>query len=353
MNNVTTVGIDLAKNIFQVHGADKAGKKVYSKALKRDELIPFLAQQKKCLIGIEACGGSHHWARRFQALGHEVKMMAPQFVKPYVKADKTDRNDAAGIAEAVTRPHMQSVPIKTVEQQELQMLHRVRALAVEERTALSNQIRGFLAEFGIIIAQGVTKVFAALPHLLENKSNVLSMKSVSLFQDLYERFKEVDKKIKAYDKDITTEAKHDERCQRLMEIEGIGPISSTALVAVLGNAQTFKTGRQVSAWLGLVPKQHSSGGKVKMQGISKRGDSYVRQLLIHGARAVLYALGEKTDGRSEWLRKLVTRAGVNKAAVALANKNARIVWALLHHNERYRGLTQGAQSDDDVLVMAS
>jgi transposase len=353
MNNVTTVGIDLAKNIFQVHGADKAGKKVYSKALKREALIPFLAQQKKCLIGIEACGGSHYWARRFQELGHEVKMMAPQFVKPYVKADKTDRNDAAGIAEAVTRPHMQGVPIKTVAQQELQMLHRIRALAIEERTALSNQIRGFLAEFGIVIAQGLSKIFLELPRILENKGEVLSMKSVKLFEDMYDRFKAVDKKIKTYDKEIQEEAKGDEQCQRLMEVPGIGPITSTAFVAAVGNAQTFKTGRQVSAWLGLVPKQHSSGGKVKMQGISKRGDGYVRKLLIHGARAVIRTLGEKTDGRSEWLRKLVARAGVNKAAVALANKNARILWAILHNNEPYRGSPQGAQSYGDILVVAS
>ena len=329
MNNVTTIGIDLAKTVFQVHGADAKGRKVYSKSLKRAELMIFIMQQKPCVIGIEACGGSHYWARRFQEAGHEVKMMAPQFVKPYVKADKTDKNDAAGIAEAVTRPRMRFVPIKTIEQQDRQMLHRVRELAVQERTALSNQIRGLLGEYGIIIAKGIKKIPMEMACILENKAGSLSEKGVKLFKELYERFKALNERIKRYDEDLQAEAKADERCQRLMAVEGIGPITSTAFVAALGNAQTFESGRQVSAWLGRVPRQHSSGGKVQLQGISKRGDSYLRKLLIHGARAVIRMLGEKADSRSEWIRERVSRGGVNKAAVALANKNARILWALL------------------------
>jgi len=347
MSNVTTIGIDLAKNVFQVHGADARGKKVYSKALKRDALMIFIMQQKPCLIGIEACGGSHYWARRFQEAGHDVKVMAPQFVKPYVKADKTDKNDAAGIAEAVRRPNMRFVPIKTVEQQDMQMLHRVRELAVQERTAMSNQLRGLLGEYGIVIAKGIQKIAMELPSILENKGNTLSAKGVRIFTDLYERFKELNQKIKQYDQELQAESKADERCQRLMKVEGVGPLTSTAFIAAIGNAQTFESGRQVSAWLGLVPKQCSSGGKIHLQGISKRGDSYVRKLLIHGARAVIKALGDKKDKRSEWLRERITRGGINKAAVALANKNARILWAMLRRGEQYRGSAQTRVKEDE------
>lgn len=336
MNNVTTIGIDLAKEVFQVHGADRTGKEVYSKKLKRKEVMRFLEQQTPCLIGIEACCGAYYWARQFKKAGHEVKIMAPQFVKPYVRADKTDKNDARAIAEAVRRPDMHFVPQKSIEQQDLQLLHRIRELAVKQRSALSNQLRGLLAEYGIVLAKGFAKLRSQLPCIIEDGENELSYKARGLFQGLYEEFKKLDERIAEYDKQLAEEAKTDERCKRLLEIEGIGVISATALVASIADVSVFKNGRQLSAWLGLVPKQHSSGGKVKLQGISKRGDSYLRRLLIHGGRAVVKTLKAKEDKRSEWARQLVERAGVNKAAVAIANKNARIVWAMLHRDEKYR-----------------
>jgi transposase len=336
MSNVTTIGIDLAKNVFQLHGADKRGKRVFSKRLNRGQLIEFLAQTPPCIIGIEACTGAHYWARRFTSLGHTVKMMAPQFVKPYVKSNKNDKNDSAAIAEAVTRPDMKFVPIKSVEQQDIQMLHRVRELLVKQRTALANQMRGLLAEYGVIIPKGIRHIRSSMMDILADAENELTTKGRKIFYDLYKQFKLLDKKIDKYEQQMKDLCRTNEDCQRLMAIEGVGPITATAIIGAVGDAKVFKKGREFSAWLGLVPRQHSSGNTTRLLGISKRGDRYLRTLLIHGARSVVRVAKDKADKRSQWIMDKKERGGENKAAVALANKNARIAWALLANNEDYR-----------------
>ena len=333
--NISVLGIDLAKNIFQIHGTDERGKVVLKKRLKRDELIEFMVQLPPCLVGIEACGGSHYWARTFQSMGHTAKMMAPQFVKPYVKSNKNDQNDAAGIAEAVTRPSMRFVPIKTTEQQEMLLIHRCRSLLLKQRTALSNQIRGLLGEFGVVIPQGMCQI-RALPDILDCNDEKITERATSIFVNLHEQFKALEKQISQYDKDIEINAKEDVRCNEIQKLRGIGPISASAIVATIGDPSVFKNGREVSAWLGLVPKQHSSGNKTRLGGISKRGDSYVRTLLIHGARSFINVCEKKTDRLSLWAADKKRRSGYNKAAVALANKNARIIWAILATGEAYR-----------------
>lgn len=336
MNNVTTIGIDLAKNVFQLHGVDKKGKRVFSKRLSRGQLVEFLAQTPPCLIGIEACTGSHYWARCFMKMGHTVKMMAPQFVKPYVKSNKNDKNDAAAIAEAVTRPDMKFVPIKSIEQQDIQMLHRARELLVKQRTALANQIRGLLAEYGIILPQGIRYIRSLMMSILENAENELTTKGRRIFNDLYEEFKLLDQEVDRYSAELEQLARSNENCQRLMAIEGIGPLTATAVIAAVGDAKVFKKGREFSAWLGLVPKQHSSGNKIRLLNISKRGNCYLRTLFIHGARAAIRTVKDKQDKRSLWIMDKKESIGQNKAVVALANKNARIVWALLAGEETYR-----------------
>jgi transposase len=335
MKNIKVLGIDLAKNVFQVHGADGRGKQVLSKRLSRAKLIEFISNLSPCLIGIEACTGGHYWGRLFERYGHTVKMMAPQFVKPYIKSNKNDRNDARGIAEAVTRPDMKFVPIKKVEQQDVLLLHRARELVVKQRTAQANQIRGGLAEFGVVIPQGITQI-RKLPIILEANADKLTERATDIFLELYEQFRTYDAQTTKYQKQIERQANQDVMCQEIMKVEGIGPLTASAVVATIGDARAFKNGREVSAWLGLVPKQHSSGNKIRLSGISKRGDRYVRKLLIHGARAAIKNCGRKTDKKSKWIEDKKHRCGYNKAAVALANKNARIIWALMVTGESYR-----------------
>jgi transposase len=332
MNNITVLGIDLAKEVFQLHGVDKSGKMLLKKKVYREGLIRYITKLDKCLIVIEACSSSHHWAREFMKVGHEVKMIAPQFVKPFVKTNKNDANDAEAIVEAALRPNMRFVPIKTLEQQDMKLIHTLRSLAVKQRTELANEIRGILAEYGIILPVGINHVRKKLFGMIEDIN--LTAKAKIFFTELYQQFIRLDERVDNFDKEIKQVAKEDERCQRLMKIEGLGPISATALVASVGDAKTFKNGRALSAWLGLVPKQHSSGGKTRLSGISKRGDVYLRTLLIHGARAVVKHCDNKTDYRNRWIasKKSVNK---NKAAVALANKNARIAWAILTKGETY------------------
>jgi len=338
MKHIKVLGIDLAKNVFQLHGNDAEGKCILRKRLNRPQLIEFVANMQPCLIGLEACTGSHHWARRFEQMGHTVKTMAPQFVKPYVRSNKNDRNDARAIAEAVTRPDMKYVSIKTIDQQDVLLLHRVRALIMKQRTAQANQIRGLLAEYGVVIPKGIEHLENLAEILEDNKEN-LSVQSQVIFEELHERFKTYNNQIAVYDKKIAVLANQDARCQAIMEIEGVGPLTASAIVATLGEANTFKNGREVSAWLGLVPKQHSSGNTLRLSGISKRGDRYVRTLLIHGARSVVNMCKKKTDKRSLWIANKKHRCGYNKAAVAVANKNARIIWAMLASGECYRKQT--------------
>jgi transposase len=334
MNNITVLGIDLAKEVFQLHGVDKAGKVSLKKKVYREGLIKCITKLPKCLILIEACSSSHHWAREFMKVGHEVKMIAPQFVKPFVKTNKNDANDAEAIVEAGLRPNMRFVPIKTLEQQDMKLIHTLRSLAVKQRTEMVNEIRGILAEYGITLPQGINHVRKKLLEIIDNTDNELTAKARVYFAELYQQFVRLDERVDNFDKTLKQVAKEDERCQRLMKIEGFGPISATALVAAVGDAKTFKNGRSLSAWLGLVPKQHSSGGKNRLSGISKRGDVYLRTLLIHGARAVVKYCDNKSDDRNRWIanKKSVNK---NKAAVALANKNARIAWVILTRGETY------------------
>lgn len=335
MSNISTLGIDLAKNVFQLHGTDSKGKAVLKKRLSRNKLLEYVANMKPCLIGIEACAGAHDWARRFTAMGHTVKIMAPQFVKPYIKSNKNDANDAAGIAEAVTRPDMKFVPVKTQEQQNSLLIHRAREMILKQRTGQANQIRGLLTEYGIVMKKGIA-VVRTLPTVLDEHKQELGEKAFAIFTQLHEQFKQLDEQLAYYDEQIAQSVKNNPLCKQLMAIEGIGPISASAAIATIGDANAFKRGREVAAWLGLVPRQYSSGNKHKLLGISKRGDGYLRKLLIHGARAVVRLCEKKTDKRSKWIAGLKERRGVNKAAVALANKNARIIWAILSTGECYR-----------------
>lgn len=338
MKNIKVLGIDLAKNVFQLHGTDAKGRCVLKKRLTREKLPTFMATLPPCLIGIEASGGAHYWARLFVSMGHTVKMMAPQFVKPYVKSNKNDQNDANGIAEAVTRPNMRFVPIKMIEQQDVLLSHRARELAIKQRTAQANQLRGLLAEYGIIVPKGI-RYLKTLIQILESNQDKLTIKSYEIFIRLYEQFKVYDAQVAIYDKEIECAAKQNAKCREIMKIEGIGPLTASAAVATIGDAKLFKNGRELSAWLGLVPKQRSSGNTIRLSGMSKRGDRYVRTLFIHGARSVVKKCEHKTDKRSLWIADKKHRSGYNKASVALANKNARIVWAILTTGECYRQST--------------
>jgi transposase len=326
---IKRIGLDLAKQVFQIHGVDKQEQVVLRKQLRRHQLLNFFRNLSPCLIGIEACSSAHYWARELLKLGHTVKLMAPQFVKPYVKSNKNDANDAEAICEAVSRPNMRFVAIKTIEQQDIQAMHRIRTALIQQRTAKVNQIRGFLAEYGIIVERSVDKLRRALPLLLEEAENGLSFDFRVLLTGLQQDLTTLDDRVSELDKKIQSLANSNHAAKRLQQITGIGPITATALVCAVGDGKQFKRGRDLSAWLGLTPRQHSSGGKDCLLGISKRGDSYLRTLLIHGARAVLRVADKKEDPRSRWLQNLCSRRNKNIAAVALANKNARIVWAIL------------------------
>jgi transposase len=332
---ITTVGIDLAKSVFHIHGVDERGKTLLRKQLKRGEVLKFFGNLPVCLIGMEACGSAHYWARKLIERGHTVKLMAPSFVKPYVKTNKNDRNDAEAICEAVTRPNMRFVSIKSAEQQALLALHCARSGWVKARTAQANQIRGLLAEFGIVVPQGIARLRCALPELLEDAANGLPGLMRNLLSTLLAHLKVLDEQIQTLEREIVAWHRRNDDSRRLERIAGVGPITASALVASIGNPKNFKNGRQVAAWLGLVPAQDSSGGKTKLLGISKHGDVYLRTLLIHGARSVLRHLKSRGDQTQSWVARLVARRNRNVAAVALANKNARIAWALLAHQREF------------------
>jgi transposase len=334
--SISVLGIDIAKRVFHVVGMNERGQIILRKRLARHDLMPFIATLPPVLIGMEACGGAHYWARRFHEHDHEVKLMAPQFVKPYVKSNKNDMRDAEGIAEAVTRPTMRFVPTKAVDQQDVQALHRVRERLIGARTALVNEIHGLLHEYGIVVPKGVSKFRQTVVSKLEADKAKLTPLSQEMFSKLIDEFATLEKQLAYYQEQLEALATMHPECQRLMTIPGIGPLTATALVAAVSDASAFKNGRQFAAWLGLVPRQHSTGGKERLLGISKRGDSYLRKLLVHGARTTIRWVGRKTDRRSQWIRHLVERRGKNRAAVAVANKNARIVWALLTSHQDYQ-----------------
>ena len=339
--NIITVGIDLAKNVFAVHGVDDNGKPALVKPkVSRADLLPLIANLPPCLIGMEACSGAHHWARQFRQHGHTVKLMAPKFVAPYRmtgKKGKNDAADAAAICEAVTRPSMLFVPVKEEHQQIILTLHRTRQGFVEERTASYNRLRGLIAEFGIVLPQKVTCLRREIGAHLEDLPGYANL----CVGDLLSHTAELDTKIAEYDRLIAQAAKEDARSKRLMTapryaLPGIGPVTASALLASIGSGHDFKNGRQVAAWIGLVPGQYSSGGKTRLGRITKAGDSYLRSLLVMGARAILNSLGDKQDRFSRWARSLQERRGYWKAVVAIAAKNARLAWAVLKYGEDFK-----------------
>lgn len=335
MTKITLLGIDIAKEVFQLHGIDKTGKGIMKKKVYRSDLLQVIMNIPACTIVMEACGGSHHWARQFKLMGHEVKLISPQLVKPFVKTNKNDAHDAQAITEAASRPDMRFVPIKGVEQQDIQSIHRIRERLICQRTALVNQIRGLLAEYGIVIAKSVSQLKKKLFEVLDDTDNELTTTMRELCSELYDELINLNKRIDIYDKKIEMICRHNPICKKLKEVEGIGPLSASMLAVALSDAKQFKNGRHFAAFLGLVPKQHSSGGRQMLLGISKRGDNYLRGLLIHGARSVLSRARKKEDKRSCWLNQLYERRGHNRTCVALANKNARIVWALVAKNTKY------------------
>jgi transposase len=334
--NVTTIGIDLAKHSFSLHGVDGHGKVVFHKTLNRAKLLPYLAQQPPCLIGMEACSGAHHWARSLQTLGHRVGIMAPRFVAPYRKGGKNDGNDAEAICEAVGRPGMRFVPVKSAEQQAVLCLHRVRQGLIKERTALINQLRGLLSEFGLIMPKGRYSAQHDIPGILEDAENGLPMLARRLMHDTWLRLKVLNEQVLAYDRELNHLVKDSEPAKQLMTVPGVGAMTATALLASVGDPRQFKNGRQFAAWLGLTPRQYTTGGKIRLGRITKKGDAYLRTLLIHGTRAVLTTIKDKDDKLSIWTKTLIERRGYKRAAVALAAKNARIVWAMMVRGETYQ-----------------
>lgn len=330
------IGIDLAKQVFQVHGVDSHEQVKCRKQLKRSQMLDFFRQLEPCLVAMEACGSSHYWARELGALGHEVRLIAPQFVKPYVKGGKNDANDAEAICEAASRPTMRYVAVKSADQQAGQSVHRIRSRLIRARTALANEIRGLLGEFGLVASrQGISATRALLQQALD-EHQALPGELHEMLELLRDELQGQDDRIKQLDGMLQRQVKTDERVRRLLQVEGIGPISATAVVSAVGDARQFSSGRQFAAWLGLVPSQHSSGGKERLGNISKKGDCYLRTLLVHGARAVLKTCKDKADRRSIWLQELQCRRNTNIATVALANKNARIIWAILSKGEEYQ-----------------
>jgi transposase len=339
MSNVTSLAIDLAKNVFQLHGTDIKGKAILKKKISRIKLLEFMTNLPPCSVFMEACGSSNYWGRKFENLGHKVKLIHPKYVKPYVKRNKNDVNDAAGIAAAARDPDMRFCNIKTESQQDMQSVHRIRSLLIQQRTALVNQIRGLLAEYGIIAAKEIANIRKVLVDVLGNNPNNMSALILTCIVELKTTLGEFDKKIEFYDSKIEELFAGNDTCKRLEKIPGIGILSATILASVLGNGSSFKNGRHFAAFLGLVPKQHSSGGKEVILGISKGGDTYIRTLLIQGAKAVLRWVDKKevlkNDKLRTWLKNLKVRTHGNIAAVALANKIARISWAVVYENTGY------------------
>ena len=331
------VGVDLAKSVFQVHGVDRSERTTWRRRLRREDWIEVLREKLEPggEVGMEACGGAHHWARVLQKLGYRVKLIAPQFVKPYVKSNKNDAADAEAICEAMARPGMRFVPVKSVQQQDIQAIHRVRASLVEQRSAKSNQIRGLVAEYGLVAPRELLHLRRALPRWLEDDGNGLTMSFRRLLHGLQKELIELDERIAELDREIEQIARSEPAAKRLMQLRGVGPIIATAMLATVGDARQFRNGRQMSASLGITPRQCSSGGKERLLGISKRGDAYLRSLLIHGARAVIRTARTKDDPLSRWVTRIADRRHPNVAAVALANKTARIAWAMLNRGTNY------------------
>jgi len=330
---IVRVGVDIAKQVIQVHAVDASGRRQVARSLKRDQFLPWCAQlPAECVLAMEACGGAHHWARRLRAMGLDVRLIAAHFVAPYRmegKGGKNDANDAAAICEAASRPRMRFVPIKTAAQQGLMSLHRVREGFKEERTACINRIRGVLAEFGLVFGKSPKVLRAVLADVLEDAGNELSGTARMVLQDAFEHWRELDEHLRWCDRQIGLHVRCSEAAQRAARITGIGAIGASAFTAAVGDFKQFHTGAQFGAWLGLVPRQNSTGGKASLGRITKRGDDYLRTLLIQGAKAAVMSAAKRDDPTSRWLQQLVERVGWQKACVAMANKNARILWAVM------------------------
>lgn len=336
MKEITTVAVDLAKSVFQIHAANADGKPVLRKKLRRSQVVRFFSGLPPCLVGMEACAGAHHWARQLQALGHEVRLIPPHYVKPFVKTNKNDSADAEAICEALLRPTMRFAPVKSAEQQAVLTLHRARELLVRQRTMLINALRGLCAEFGVVVARGPAHVAGLIALIDDRQDSRLPELARAALSGLSDQLRQVQAQIKALERKLMAWHRNNEASRRLTAIPGVGVITATALVATIGNASQFRSARQLAAWLGLVPRQHSSGGKERLGRISKRGDGYLRRLLVHGARATLrWSRTDKDKGLS-WQQALLARRPTNVVLVAMANKTARIVWAMLTRRETYR-----------------
>lgn len=334
MKTISVLGIDLAKNVFQLYGVNERSQAVMDKKISRQKLVEFVSNLKPCVIAMEACGSAHYWAREFKKMGHDAKLIAPQFVKPYVKTNKSDAADARAIVEAATRPHMRFVPIKQTRHHDMQSWLRVRDRFVRSRTAVLNECHGLLAEYGIILPRPKSKLIKKVVFLMSDENITGHLKE--LLGILYEDLTALEAQIKKCDSKILKFSKEEEACGRLQTIPGVGEITSVAMVAAVVDPNHFKNGREFSASLGLVPKHMGTGGKTRLGRISKRGDSYLRQLLVHGGRSVLRSAESKQDRLSVWALKIAASRGHNKAAVAVANKNARVIWALMKSGEKYQ-----------------
>jgi len=334
---IKRIGVDIAKSVFHVHGVDRHGKLLWQRKLKRNEWISAVLEKAEpgTEIAMEACATSHHWARKLQSHGFQVKLIAAQFVKPFVKSNKNDRNDAEAIVEAMSRPSMRFANVKSVVQQDVQAMHRIRSELVSHRTAKANQIRGLIGEYGIVAPVGINQLRQAIPCWLEDAENGLSGLMRELLHELWNDLIRFDERINKLNDQIALSVKSDAVAQKLSILKGVGPLGCSAMAVALGDGSAYKNGRQFAASLGLVPRQHSTGGKEKLLGISKRGNTYLRTLLIHGARTVIRHAKNKNDPLSNWINEMLTRKHFNVVAIALANKTARIAWALIAKNRDF------------------
>ncbi len=345
MRNITRAGVDIAKSVFHVHAVDRHDETLWQVKLKRNQWLDALCDRLKpgAEIGMEACASAHHWGRELQKRGYRVKLIAAQFVKAYVKSNKNDKVDAEAICEAMGRPGMRFVTVKSIAQQDIQAAHRIREELVGQRTAKANQIRGLAGEYGIIAPVGINQLRRALPDWLEDANNGLTMEFRVLLADLAADLRQLDDRVDSLDQRIAQCVKNDPVARRLLELRGVGPLTASALSGALGDGKAFSKGRDFAASLGLTPRQHSTGGKTRLLGISKRGDGYLRKLLVHGARAVLHHAKNRDDGLSQWLHELTARKHANIVTVALANKTARIAWAIVHNDMNYNPMLAAGQ----------